>query len=289
MHIEKNLKLAIGLTFIFFLVEVAGSLVSGSLSLLSDAGHMFRDVFALLLTLSAIVISRQLPTEQRTFGTHRVEILAALLNGVILLGISLLIMWEAVHLLAQPRPVRSGVMLVVAIVGFAVNLFIAFRLHGSHDINVKSAFLHVLTDTLSSVAVIVAAVIIFFTGFVLVDPILSLVISFVILVSAALLIRDSARILLEFTPKGTDPKKIAKDIEAVEGVEGVHNMHIWSLCSNINALDAHILTKQDSMEKVEHIKSEIKKKLERHGISHSTLEFECRECMVNGALARLDH
>jgi cobalt-zinc-cadmium efflux system protein len=288
-HIEKSLKIAIILTFAFFIVEVVGALVSGSLSLMGDAGHMFRDVFALFISLSAIKIAKKLPTKTKTFGYHRIEILAAFLNGIFLIIISVWILLEAYQRFFTPNPIESTVMFVVAFIGLVVNLYVAFKLHGSHDINVKSAFLHVLTDTLSSVAVIFASIWILFTNQTIVDPILGVAIAVFILFSATTIIKDSLRILMEFTPKDIDIDDVIREIESVNGVLETHNVHLWSLCSNINIVDAHVFTQETDMVKLERIKKEIKERLKKYNIKHATLEFECEKCMKNDKISKLEH
>jgi len=288
-NIEKSLKIVIVLTFVFFVVEVAGALASGSLSLLGDAGHMFRDVFALILSLGAIRIARKLPTKTKTFGFHRIEIFAAFVNGIMLLGICGFILYEAYHRFYTPVAIESTTMLAVAVVGLLVNSYAACRLHGSHDLNVRSAFLHVLTDLISSVAVIIAAVLIFFTDKTIIDPLLSIAIALFILYSASRIIGDSVRILLEFTPKSVDFSEVVGDIEKVRGVRGVHNVHLWSLCSNINVIDAHVFTEETDPVEIEKIKIEIKKNLQKFDIKHTTLEFEYEECADNEEIKELRH
>ena len=287
--IERSLKIAIVLTLIFFVVEVAGAWLSGSLSLLGDAGHMLRDVIALLISLSAIKIARKLPTKTKTFGYHRVEVLAALLNGVFLVGMSGWIMLKAYQRIFQPAPIEGTTMFTVAFIGLVVNLYVVFKLHGSHDINVRSAFLHVLTDTLSSLAVIIASILIILTNRTIIDPVLGIGIALFILFSAFSIIRDALRILLEFTPKDIEIDDIVNDILSVKGVRDVHNIHLWSLCSNINVMDAHVLTNEKNMEKLETIKKEIKEKLEKYNIKHVTLEFECEMCANNERISRMNH
>jgi len=288
-NVESSLKIAILLTFVFFLVEVIGAWLSGSLSLLGDAGHMLRDVIALLISLSAINIAKKLPTKTRTFGYHRVEVLAALLNGIFLVGMSGWIMLKAYQRILQPAPIEGMTMFAVAFIGLVVNLYVVFKLHGSHDINVRSAFLHVLTDTLSSLAVIIAAIFIIFTNQTIIDPILGIGIALFILLSAYTIIKEALRILLEFTPKDVEIDEVIDDILSVRGVEDVHNIHIWSLCSNINVMDAHILTNEKNIEKLERIKKEIKEKLEKYNIKHVTLEFECEMCANNGKISKMGH
>ncbi|MBN2110801.1 MAG: cation transporter [Methanosarcinaceae archaeon] len=218
---ERSLKIAIFLVSVFFIVEVVGGVLSGSLSLLGDAGHMLRDVFSLLVSLGAIRISRSLePTLTRTFGYHRVEIFAALLNGLLLIGVGLWIILEAYQRSLKPEPVESTMMLIVALTGLAVNVYVAFILHGSHDLNVQSAFLHVLTDTFSSVAVIVASVWIYFTGQVIVDLVLSVLIAFFIMLTSIPVIRECLWILMEFVPNDINIENVISDIENTKGWKG---------------------------------------------------------------------
>jgi len=287
--VEKSLTVGIVLTAAFFVIEVIGGLLSGSLALLGDAGHMFRDVFALLISLSAIRIAKRLPTDTRTFGYHRTEIIAAFVNGLMLIGISAWIMWEAYHRFLTPRPIAGTVMLVVALVGLMVNLYVAFQLHGSHDLNVRSALIHVLADTLASAAVVAAALWIHFTGHIVVDPLLSLAISLLILFSAIGVIRESLHILLEFAPRHIDVTRLTQSLEEIDGVDEIHNVHLWSLCSNVHVLDAHILTAETDMGRVESIKQTIKDKLLDYDIRYSTLEFECEACMTRGELRNVIH
>jgi cobalt-zinc-cadmium efflux system protein len=284
-----TLKLAALLTVIFFLLEAAGGFISGSLSLLGDAWHMLRDVLALLITLSAINVAERLPTKARTFGFHRLEILAALLNGILLVGIGVLMIVESVRRLRSPRPVEDTVMLAVAVAGLASNIYVAYRLHGSRDLNVRSAFLHVLTDAVSSLAVIAAALLIMLTGKTVFDPALGIVISLLVIVSAVSVIRESAAILLEFAPRGIDFDSVLRDMETVDGVESVHHVHLWALCSNINVVDAHIYTRETDMTRAEVMKAEIKRRLEKYDVRHATLEFECVECVLPDKVRTIGH
>jgi len=286
---KRRLATAILLTSLFMVVEVAGGLISGSLSLLGDAGHMSRDVLALVISFSARNIAERLPTKSKTFGFHRVEILASFLNGIVLLVVGLWILWESYHRFRDPQPVHSITMLWVAVIGLGVNAFIALRLHGSQDLNIKSAFLHVVTDAVVSVGVIFAALLIAWTGNPVFDPGLSAVISLVVIASAAYLIRDSVRILLEFAPDDVDFDRLIQEMQQVEGVAGIHNVHLWSLCSNINVIDAHVVTPVTDLMEVENIKSALKQRLERYGVRHATLEFECEQCALDGAVEKIGH
>ncbi len=287
--IERYLKTAIILTFGYFVVEVIGGLISGSLSLLGDAGHMFRDVISLSITLSALKIAKKLPSKTKTFGYHRVEILAAFFNGSLLIVISGWIFREAFQRFQNPVPIDSTVMFFTAFIGLVVNVYVAFILRGSQDINIRSAFLHVFTDALASFAVILASIWIFFTGRTIIDPILGGVIAIFVLFSAFTILRDSLNILLEFTPKGIDLDELVETIENIEGVEGIHNIHLWSLCSNLYVMDAHIFTNISAMSDIEKIKAKIKKSLEKDNIKHSTLEFECKECVQKKKVEKMEH
>ena len=269
---------AVILTFVFFVVEAVGGYLSGSLSLFSDATHMLSDLSALLLTFGALRLGRHPPSNQRTFGYHRVETIAAFLNAILLIITGVWILREAIVRFSSPLVVQASVMLPIAATGLIVNLYIALRLHGSHDLSVKSAYLHVLSDALSSVAVIGAGLWILVTGDTRIDPILSALLSFFIIGSAIPILRESGAIILQFTPRDVDLTALVADIESVPGVVGVHNVHLWSLCSHTNVLDAHIYTCMERVADQELIKQEIKRRLDKYRVYHSTLEFECNEC-----------
>lgn len=286
---EKHLKIAIFLTSFYFIVEVLGGFISGSLSLLGDAGHMLRDVFSLFITLGAVKIAKKLPTKTKTFGYHRVEILAAFINGLLLVGISIWIFLEAIERLNEPVPIKSPIMFSVAFIGLIINLLVALKLHGTDDLNIRAAFLHVLTDTLASVGVIFASVWIFFTGQTIIDPVVGIMIAAFVLLSAFTVIRDSLYILLEFTPKNIDFDNLVSDLEKIDSVEGIHDIHLWSICSNLNVMEAHIFTNIKDMEKIEYLKAKIKKELEKFNIQHSTLEFECEECTQKDKIEAIRH
>ncbi len=275
---RKSLKIALFITTLFFLVEIAGGLLSGSLALLSDAGHMFSDVLSLVLSLGAMTLALQVPTKERTYGYHRGEIFAAFINSILLVGVSAGIVWEAYQRVLNPAPVQGGLMFLVACIGLVANLGVVFLLHGSHNLNVRSAFLHVVGDTISSVAVIAAATWITLTGQVIADPVLSVIIAVLIVISAARILRETVMILLQFTPQSVDFDAVIADMTTVKGVEGVHHVHLWSLCSDINVLDAHVYSCERDVDTIEQMKREIKERLKKYRILHSTLEFECEEC-----------
>jgi cobalt-zinc-cadmium efflux system protein len=286
---EKSLKIALVLTIVFFGVEVAGSIISKSLSLLGDSWHMFRDALSLFLSLSAVKIAQSLPTKRKTFGYHRLEILAAFLNGLLLLAVSAWILREAYRRISSPAAIDSLTMLIVASAGLAINILVAFKLHGSHDLNIRSAFLHVLADAISSGSVVIASLLILATGNAIFDPLIGAGLAVFIAVSAVQILRESVAVLLEFTPREIDFDKVIREIEEVKGVAGVHNVHLWTLCSNINIIDAHIYTNEMDMTKVELMKAEIKSRLEKYRIRHATLEFECELCVLPDQVKDIRH
>jgi len=275
---KRSLEIALVITTIFLLVELGGGLAAGSLALVSDAGHMFSDVLAFLLSLGAITLAARLPTKQQTYGFRRAEVFAAFGNALLLIAVSAGIFWEAYQRVLHPEPVHGLLMGAVAVAGLISNAVVVFLLHGSKNLNVRSAFLHVIGDTVSSVAVIAAALWIALTGQTTVDPVLSGLISVLIVISAVGILRETLVILLQFTPKNINFDDVVHEMQSVDGVSGVHHVHLWSLSSDINVLDAHIYSCKKEMPEIEAIKKELKKRLEKFNIRHSTLEFECEEC-----------
>jgi cobalt-zinc-cadmium efflux system protein len=236
--VKGRLTLAVVFTAIIFFAELFGGYVFNSLALLSDAAHVFMDVFALGLSLFAIYISGLPPTDKKTFGFHRVEVLVSFLNGVTLLFVSLFIFYKAYTRFMEPQEIESLGMLAVAAVGLLVNLVVALWLsgHAKHDLNVKSAFFHVIGDAVASVGVIAAGVIIYFTGWYRVDSIISVFIGMIIIAGAVRIIEESTHILLEGVPKDIDLNEVVESMKSQKGVTGIHSLHIWSICHNIYAL-----------------------------------------------------
>lgn len=235
------------LTAVFLVLEVVGGLLTGSLALLADAGHMASDAVSLGLALFAVWLAERPATPKRSFGYKRAEILAALANGVTLVAVSVWIFIEAFRRLQDPEPILGGWMMAVAVVGLAVNVAGAVVLSrsGGESLNVEGALRHVLADLLGSVGVIVAAGIILLTGWRYADPLVSAVIGFLVLASSWKLLRDSTNILLETTPKGVDAEQVGLRMASVPGVEEVHDLHIWTITSGFPALAAHVLVGRD--------------------------------------------
>jgi cobalt-zinc-cadmium efflux system protein len=266
---EKQLKIVIIFTSFILVVEVIGGIISNSLALLSDAAHVFSDVIALSLSFLALRIATRPPSTSRTFGYHRAEVFAALANGIILLVVSFFIFKEAFERFQSPPEIKTTEMLIVAVFGFLVNLWVALRLRGhAHDLNIKSAFLHVVGDALASLGVIVGALFIIFTGNTAADPVISVVIGSIIIVGSLRVLRESIHILFEGTPRNVD-------FEGVDGVNSVHDLHIWSICSHINAASAHILVDNVKMSQVGEISKTIEDKMEALNVNHTTFQFEC--------------
>ena len=278
-NLNKNLKIAIILTSIIFFMELIGGVLSNSLALLSDSAHVFMDVVALLLSYGAIKISARPSNRSMTFGYHRFEIFASLINGVTIILIAVFIFYEAYERIFDPPEVKGAQVLVIATIGLIVNSWAALKLHGHSDLNIKSAYLHVIGDALASVAVIAGAIIILLTGNNIVDPILSIFIAGMLLYGAFRLVVGSMRILLEFAPKHVDADTLTRELIELDGVKGVHDIHIWSICSNIHAMSAHILVDRIHVQQTEVLISVISKKVsDRFNIMHTTLQFECAEC-----------
>lgn len=286
-HLQKKFKVAVVVTFLVFLGEVIGGIWSGSLALLSDAVHVMSDALSLLISWLAIYLSTRPATSSRTFGYHRAEVFAAFLNGVSLIGISGWIFYEAYNRFISPTEIKVTGMFVVACLGFVANLFILWQLHGeSHgNLNVRSAVLHVIGDTLSSVAVVVGGVIIFWTEWYPIDAILSFLIGGIILVGAINVTREAVHILLENSPRNADAHTVAKHLCDLDTVKDVHDMHIWSLCSNYSALSAHVVIDENTPLPHDQILQQINTELkQRFGINHTTLQLEQVACTQAGNL-----
>ncbi len=267
------------LTFAFMAVEVVGGLLTGSLALLADAGHMLGDSAALLLALVAVWFAGRRPSKEKTYGYYRSEILAALFNGAVLIGLSLYILYEAYQRLSNPPEILSGPMLVVAIGGLVVNLIGAKLLASSsaESLNAKAAYLEVMSDLLGSAAVIVASLVIMFTGWTIIDPIVSGLIGLMILPRTWKLIMDCVHILMEGTPSHVNLQKLRGSILAVKGVLDVHDLHVWTITSGRDALSAHVLI--DKNANPDQVLTEITH-IAQHDfeLHHSTLQVEQAEC-----------
>ncbi|OWR32718.1 cation transporter [Saccharibacillus sp. O23] len=273
---KKALKWSFFLIAAYMIVEVAGGLITNSLALLSDAGHMLSDAVALGLSLLAMIWGERRANSTKTYGYKRFEVLAAFLNGIALLGISLYIFYEAFRRFSEPPAVMSSGMLTIAVIGLLVNVVTAYILmkgDTSENLNIRSAFLHVIGDLLGSVGVIAAALLIMAFGWNLADPIASVVVAILVLISAYRVTRDSVHILMEGTPAGFDADEIREELAKIPGVSGVHDLHIWSLSSDLPLLSGHLVLNDPAdgpevMKRAQHLLSE------HYGIEHITLQLD---------------
>jgi cobalt-zinc-cadmium efflux system protein len=270
----RALAWVLGLTLAFAAVEVVGGLASGALVLLADAAHMLTDAAAVGLSLFAVWIARRPATPQKTYGYYRLEILAALVNGAALITVTLWIVLEAVRRLGHPEPIRSGLLLVVAVLGLAANLAAVAILHRAkgESLNVRGAYLHVVSDVLGSVAAIAAGVIVRLTGWLPADPILSIGLSLLILVSAVRLTREAAEVLLEATPSHVPMGSLAAAMAAVPGVTGVHDLHVWTVSSGMVAMSGHATVPEAADH--QRVLEEVSRRVRQFGIQHVTVQVE---------------
>ncbi len=292
---RNSLRLAFFLTLIILIAELVGGLFANSLALLSDAGHVVTDIFALGLAWFATVQAERPANARKTFGYHRVGILAALINAVTLIVIAFAILLEAIQRFQHPEPVQPLIMFLAAGIGIVVNLTIGFGLRREGDnLNVRAAMLHVFGDVAASAGVIVAGIIILLTGWTIFDPLLSVGIAVLIVAGAWRILRETTNILLESVPKGLSMPDLVKDMRNVEGIQDVHDLHVWSITSNMYALSCHALiddlSLSDSSAILHTLNSMLSKK---YHIGHATIQFECEPhqemyCAVNGLYCHLE-
>lgn len=272
---KKQLKTVLLLTGSYLVAEVIGGIVTGSLALLADAGHMLTDVGGLALALFAINMTQRAASPNRTYGYYRAEILAALTNAVVLIGISLYILYEAYQRFKNPPEVSSKAMLVVASIGLIINIIgmLILRKGSQQSLNMKGAYFEVLSDMLTSVGVIIAAIIMLTTGWYYADPIISAGIGLFILPRTWILLKDAVGVLLEGTPADVNVALLKEKILKIEGVIDVHDLHVWSLTSGINAMSAHVAIKEGVSAKniLENIQAIIKTEF---NIAHTTIQID---------------
>jgi cobalt-zinc-cadmium efflux system protein len=274
-----SLRIALVLTAALLVVEVIGGLLSNSIALLADAGHMLTDVAALGLALFVAWFSRQPVTPQKTFGYLRWEILAAFVNGATLLLISAWILWTAVLRLRSPEQIESGLMLAVAAAGLVVNVVAARLLYRSsaHSLNARGAYLHVLGDLLASAGTIAAAIAIRYTGWLTADPIASILTTVLIMSGAWRLVRESVDILLESTPAHIPLPAVRGQLEAIPGIESVHDLHVWAVTPAVVAMSAHCIVREPDQH--QHVLEHIHDAMRLFGIEHVTIQLERDEML----------
>jgi cobalt-zinc-cadmium efflux system protein len=279
---QSRLRWVLVLTGTFMLVEAVGGWLAGSLALLADAGHMLTDVGALALSLLTAWIAQRPPDDSKTYGYLRWEILAALVNGAALFGIAAWVVVEAIQRIQEPQPVRTGLFLAVATAGLLVNFASVAALHSQRhgSLNIRGAYLNVVGDALGSVGALAAAVIIALTGWTLADPIVSILLSILILVGAARLLRDSTDILLESVPRHVSMAEVHRRMLAVPGVAAVHDLHVWTVTSGMVAMSGHAVV--PDLDAHPGVLDGIRAEMSRMGIGHVTIQLEvdhgCEGC-----------
>ncbi len=290
--ISRRISFAIALTAITLVAEVVGGFWTNSLALLSDAAHVFMDLLALALSLAAIRLAGLPASDRRTYGWHRAEIFASLINGSTLILIAFGILVEAWARFQHPEVVKSKEMFLIAAIGLVMNLVSARFLHGHahHDLNVRSAFLHVLGDAVASVGVIIGGLVMLYTGWYVVDALISAGIALIIGWGSLRILREAGHILLEGVPAHIDVNRVVDKMKGVEGVVDVHQLHVWSICSHITALSAHIDLQPDYRLRQGEVIGQLEQMLEHDfHINHTTLQGECSTCETSDTILQLHH
>jgi cobalt-zinc-cadmium efflux system protein len=290
LPVGSKLKFGIMLTSFILVIEVIGGFLSNSLALLSDAGHVFADILALSLSWYGVKQAERPTTSRMTFGYHRVGVIIAMVNTISIFAIAGVVFYGAYRRWQRLPEVNSLLMLSVAFIGLGANIFVAFWLRKEQhmNLNVRSAFWHALGDALASVGVIVGGAIIMFTGWLIVDPIISIFIGCIIALAAWRILKESLRVLLEATPHQIDVTKMINTLNQLPGVKDVHDVHVWSISPEIHAMSCHVLTDDLLTSQA----AEIRKKMEevlrqRFHIEHTVVQMECQECSANDIFCKL--
>ncbi len=290
LPVASKLRVGIVLTGVILVAEVAGGLLSNSLALLSDAGHVFVDVIALSLSWYGVRQAERPSSVRMTFGYHRVGVIIAMINVISIFAIAVVVFYEAYRRLQQPPEVNSLLMLSVAVVGLSVNLFVAFWLRREQqgNINVRSAFWHAFGDALASIGVIIGGTIMLLSGWFWVDPIISVLIGFIIALAAWRILKEGLRVLLEATPQQVDIKEMLNTLNQITGVKDVHDVHVWSISPEVHAMSCHVLIDDLSTSQATGIRQKIEDVLrQQFHIGHTALQMECQQCDSNDILCRL--
>lgn len=286
---KKTLVISLIIITTYMIVEVIGGLLTNSLALLADAGHMLSDSISLLVALLAFILSEKAANGKKTYGYKRFEVLAAVVNGIALIGVALYIFYEAVDRFQNPPEIASQGMLIIAFIGLLVNLLVArIMMRGSdvrENINMRGAYLHVMSDMLGSVGAIIAALLIMFFHFGWADPLASVIVAILVLRSGYKVSRSSIHILMEGTPDNVSIEKITEEIQTTDGVESIHDLHIWTITSNLNALSCHIVVAENkTILEGEQLLRQIEHKLSHQNIQHSTLQLETSDHSHDGSI-----
>jgi cobalt-zinc-cadmium efflux system protein len=291
-QITTRLSLSLFLTLAFVFIEAGAGIFANSLALLTDAAHNLTDVIALGMSWFAVRLTTQPANARKTYGYHRAGILAAFINSTTLVLIALGIFYEAYHRFLSPPKVQSGILIGVGLIAVAINLITALmvRRGSEQDLNLRSAFVHLMGDVLSTIGAVIAGVIIYFTNANWLDPFVSVLIGFLILYNAWGILRETVDILLESTPRDVNVKTLVDELEQIDGVLGVHDLHVWSLTQNLRTMSAHILTDDLHISvgaDIQHRINEIA--YHRYNISHATLQLECVDCNLDSLYCDLNH
>jgi cobalt-zinc-cadmium efflux system protein len=277
--LEHRFALSLGISAVIFLAELGGGFWTGSLALLSDSAHVFLDFFALAFSYIALRISSLPADDRHTYGWHRLEVFAGLANGISLFTVTLAISYEAWQRIKSPVIVQSTEMLVIAVIGLIANLIAArlLRDHQQHDLNVHSAFLHIVGDALSSVGVIIGGMVMLYTGWMMIDPIISVFICVFLFIGSWRVLRSSLHILSEGTPEGISLSEVVQALSEIDGVHDIHDLHIWSICSGYPALSVHLCVTVDktNSDRMAVLKQMLR---DRFGIEHTTIQIESTNC-----------
>ena len=281
----NKLKYSLILSLTILAAEVIGGLLSNSLALLSDAGHMLVDVIALGLSWYGVRQAGRSPDSRMTFGYYRIGVIVAIVNALTIFIIAGVILFEAYNRFQQPPEVKSQIMMIIAFVGLSANMLVTFwlRKDQAHNINIRSVFWHAIGDALASLGVIIGGAVILFTGLFWIDPLLSVLISLIILYAAWGIGREGLRVLLEATPRGVNVLALIEALKQIPGVKDVHHVHVWSLSPELRAMNGHILIEDTSLSRAADIRIKIEKLVqEEYHIEHTTLQMECQTCDCAG-------
>ncbi|HCG4535972.1 cation diffusion facilitator family transporter (plasmid) [Ureibacillus chungkukjangi] len=279
---KKTLMIAFIIITVYMIVEVIGGILTNSLALLSDAGHMLSDAISLAIALIAFKLGEKVANERKTFGYKRFEVLAAVINGVTLILIALFIFYEAIQRFISPPEVASTGMLMISIVGLLVNILVAWIMMRGGDtkdnLNLRAAFLHVISDMLGSVAAIVAAILIMLFNWGWADPLASVIVAILVFISGIKVSKSAIHVLMEGTPSNIDLNEIIKTIENTQGVKTIHDLHVWTITSGQNALSCHAVVDSNlKVQDCQKILQTIEHELEHKGINHVTIQMESKE------------
>ena len=288
--VGSKLKIGIILTGCIFIFELTGGVLSNSLALLSDAGHVFTDVIALSLSWYGVRQAERPSSGRMTFGYHRVGVIIAIVNAVSIFAIAAIILYEAYRRMQEPPEINSPVMLSVALVGLGINAFVAYWLHREQrgNLNIRSAYWHALGDALASVGVITGGIIILVTGWNLADPIIGVFIGLIITLAAWRILREGLRVLLEATPPHIDTDEMVEALSRIPGVKDVHDVHVWSISAELHAMSCHVLIDDLATSEAAGIRQRIEEVLrQKFDINHVTLQMECEQCDDNDVFCSL--